>query len=112
MINKNTMKNKKRHSLFNASNFAGQRNEFSQVQVSSIFLKDHQSCNLISDQFLFRKEIGNCASLIHWNCAMCYWYASQPMKQPKQIKSAEQPVVSIDNNGAWVNELSQEEMKR
>lgn len=28
----------------------------------------------------------------------------KPMKQPKQIKSAEQPVVSIDNNVAWVND--------
>lgn len=27
----------------------------------------------------------------------------KPMKQPKQIKSAEQPVVSIDNNVAWGN---------
>lgn len=27
----------------------------------------------------------------------------KPMRQPKQIKSVEQPVVSIDNNVAWVN---------
>lgn len=28
----------------------------------------------------------------------------KPMQQPKQIKSAEQPVVSIDNNVAWVKD--------